>query len=104
MLMEFQNMYKTLETEWSLGSINQQNHKRIADSVWLILYMRDNEYVQHPSCPLAPAWAVLKSGTQFSTLQCACINDPEWPENCIKCITYIIHTVHTVTFYVFIMH
>jgi hypothetical protein len=38
-----------------------KNYKRITDSVWLSLYMRDNEYVQHPSRPLAPAWAVLKS-------------------------------------------
>jgi hypothetical protein len=42
--------------------------------------MRDNENVQHPSRPLAPAWAVLKSGTQFSTLNSAGINDPERPE------------------------
>jgi hypothetical protein len=35
--------------------------------------MRDNEYVQHPSRPLA-------SGTEFSTLNSAGINDPEGPE------------------------
>jgi hypothetical protein len=33
--------------------------------------MRDNEYVQHPSRPLAPT---------FSTLNSAGINDPEGPE------------------------
>jgi hypothetical protein len=32
---------------------------KIADSVWLSLYMRDNE--QHPSRPIAPGWAVLNS-------------------------------------------
>jgi hypothetical protein len=29
--------------------------------VWLSLYTRDNEKVQHPLHPLAPAWAVLNS-------------------------------------------
>jgi hypothetical protein len=32
------------------------NYKRIADSVWLSLYIRDNEYVQHLSRPLAPKY------------------------------------------------
>jgi hypothetical protein len=34
---------------------------KIAESVWLSLYRRDNEKVQHPSRPLAPAWAVINS-------------------------------------------
>jgi hypothetical protein len=34
---------------------------KIADSVWLNLYMRDNEKVQHPSRPQAPVWVVLSS-------------------------------------------
>jgi hypothetical protein len=34
---------------------------KIADLVLLSLYMRDNEKVQPPSHPLAPAWAVLNS-------------------------------------------
>jgi hypothetical protein len=37
--------------------------------------MRDNEYVQHPSTPRTGL-----SGTQFSTLNSADINDPEGPE------------------------
>jgi hypothetical protein len=32
---------------------------KIANSVWLNLYMRDYEKVQPFSCPLAPAWEVL---------------------------------------------
>jgi hypothetical protein len=36
-------------------------YMKIAELVWLSLYMRDNEKVQHPSRPLAPAWAVLNS-------------------------------------------
>jgi hypothetical protein len=36
-------------------ALTTKYYKRIADSVWLSLYMRDNEYVQHPSRPLAPA-------------------------------------------------
>jgi hypothetical protein len=37
--------------------------------------MRDNELVQHPSRP-----GTVLSGTQFSTLNSAGINDPERPE------------------------
>jgi hypothetical protein len=43
--------------------LSQQNYMKIADSVWLTLYMRDNEQVQHPSRPLALAWYVLKLQT-----------------------------------------
>jgi hypothetical protein len=39
--------------------------------------MRENEYVQHPSRPKHPQSL---SGTQFSTLNIAGINDPEGPE------------------------
>jgi hypothetical protein len=35
----------------------QQFSRNITDLVWLILYMRNNEKVQHPSRPLASAWA-----------------------------------------------
>jgi hypothetical protein len=45
--------YKNLEKKWSLGSINHNKLQEIADSVWLSLYIRDNEYVQHLSLPLA---------------------------------------------------
>jgi hypothetical protein len=38
--------------------------------------MRDNEYVEHPSRPLATG----SSGTQFSILNSAGVNDPEKPE------------------------
>jgi hypothetical protein len=34
---------KYLETKWSLGSINHKKYLKIADSVWLSLFMRDNE-------------------------------------------------------------
>jgi hypothetical protein len=37
---------------------SKQNYMKIADSVWLSLYMRDNEIMQHPTRLLAPAWAV----------------------------------------------
>jgi hypothetical protein len=47
---------------------SQQYYKRIVDSVWLSLYMRDNENVQNPSRPLAPTWAVLESGLNFQHL------------------------------------
>jgi hypothetical protein len=44
---------KLLKKSWNevipRKHISQQTNKRIADSVWLSLYMRDNEYVQHPS-------------------------------------------------------
>jgi hypothetical protein len=36
---------------------------KIADSVWLCLYMRDNEKVQYPSRRLAPAFAVPPNDT-----------------------------------------
>jgi hypothetical protein len=49
---------------------SQQNHMKIADSVWLSLYTRDNEYVQHPSRPLA--------------LASAGINGPKGPEKYIN--------------------
>jgi hypothetical protein len=39
--------------------------------------MRDNEQVQHPSRPSSSTGL---SGTQFSTLNSAGINDPEGPE------------------------
>jgi hypothetical protein len=41
--------------------IIKKKHKRITDSVWLSLYFGDNEYMQYPSRPLAPAWAVVNS-------------------------------------------
>jgi hypothetical protein len=36
-----------------------KNYMKTTNSVWLRLYMRKNERVQHPSRPLTPAWAVL---------------------------------------------
>jgi hypothetical protein len=45
---------------------NTEELQGIEDSVWLSLYMKDNEYVRHPSRPLAPAWAVLKFIKQLS--------------------------------------
>jgi hypothetical protein len=55
-------MYKYLEKRWSIGSFKkQQNYMKIAHSVWMSLYMRDNEKVLHSSCPLAPACGVLNA-------------------------------------------
>jgi hypothetical protein len=56
--------------------LKQENYIKIAHSVWLSLYIRDNERVQHPSVP--PSTDL--SGTQFSTLKSAGLNDPEEPE------------------------
>ena len=39
----------------------KSQNMKTADSVLLSLFMRDNENVQHPSRPLASAWAVLSS-------------------------------------------
>jgi hypothetical protein len=49
--------WKQSDSSEALITKSQQNYKRIAESVWLSLYMRGNKYVQHPSRPLAPAWA-----------------------------------------------
>jgi hypothetical protein len=43
------------ESDPSEALITTKLQEYIADSVILSLYMRDNEYVQHPSRPLAPA-------------------------------------------------
>jgi hypothetical protein len=45
------------QRKWSLGSIKHQNYTKTTESVWLSLYMymKDNENVDHPSHPLAPA-------------------------------------------------
>jgi hypothetical protein len=54
--------YKTSENKLTpLKHYSQQNYMEVEDLVWLSLYMKDNEYLQHPSCPLAPAWAALNS-------------------------------------------
>jgi hypothetical protein len=45
-----------------------------ADLVWLSLYIRDNEKVQHPWRPLAPTWAELKNThTENDREQLACL-------------------------------
>jgi hypothetical protein len=36
--------------------LSQQNYMKIANSVWLILYVRDNGKEQHSSRPLARHW------------------------------------------------
>jgi hypothetical protein len=53
---------------------SKQNYKQTAESVWLSLYMRNNEYLQHPSSPLAPARAVLSS-QQLIVLESMIPND-----------------------------
>jgi hypothetical protein len=49
---------------------------KIADSVWFGLFMSDNKEVQHSSRPHNTGL----SGTQFSTVNSAGINDHDWPE------------------------
>jgi hypothetical protein len=44
----FVSLYKYLRKVVPLKHEKQQNYMKIADSVWLSLYKRDNEKVQHP--------------------------------------------------------
>jgi hypothetical protein len=39
--------------------LSQKHDIDFADSVWLCLFMGDNEKVQHPSCSLASDWVLL---------------------------------------------
>jgi hypothetical protein len=52
----FQIKFEKGDPSGSLTTVQQIN-MTIADSVWLGLYMTENENMQHPLRPLALAWA-----------------------------------------------